>query len=176
MLLADYFLCVLLFLYLNVPAGWRLICLLSQAVRQDEQGALRYALLTPSDNSLFGCFRWPKAFFQMILQNCWHGFCINSHGMIASENTLVREKEGNKHGIISICYLFVPQPSEITVMDSTLFLRGDCVIFCCWEICWSDNVTGAYLNSIVPVILWHWAHCSCDSLNSFGSCCTSLAD
>lgn len=46
--------------YMNFSAGWLLIWSLSQAVRLDEQGALRYAQLTPFDNGLYWCFRCPK--------------------------------------------------------------------------------------------------------------------
>jgi hypothetical protein len=46
-----------LFLYMDFSTGWLLICRLSQAVRLDAQGALRYAQLTPFDNGLYWCFR-----------------------------------------------------------------------------------------------------------------------
>jgi len=54
---ADDFGLKLVSVYMNFSAGWLLICRLSQAVRLDAQGALRYAQLTPFDTGLYWCFR-----------------------------------------------------------------------------------------------------------------------
>jgi hypothetical protein len=76
-------------------------------VRLDAQGALRYAQLTPFDNGLYWCFRWPKAFFKMILQKYWLEFWINQFPWDdCFKNILVRKKKETSMEFISVCYLF----------------------------------------------------------------------